>query len=196
MHGGSVTVASLGAGQGSTFTVKIPLLEKVKVAEATEATGETTGEFPTPASGTGAESCTSSARLSGIRVLVVDDEADSRDYVTFVLEEAGATVTSVSSAVAALEILEILTLQPDVLVSDIGMPEMDGYMLMQKIRALSPEAGGNIPAIALSAYAGEFDRQRALVAGFQRHLAKPVEPERLIETIALTVKVASSTGKR
>jgi len=187
MHGGNVAVASLGEGQGSTFTVKFPLLGKATDVEVAR-------EFPTPDAvihGRTTYCAPVATPLAGVRVLVVDDEADSRDYVTFVLEEAGATVTAVSSAFAALE---VFTSQINILVSDIGMPGIDGYMLMQKIRALSLEQGGKIPAIALTAYAGEFDRQKALVAGFQKHISKPVEPEQLIEAVALVLRVISSSS--
>lgn len=189
MHGGSVTVASPGEGLGSTFTVKIPLLGRVEKAEETVARA---AAVPTPDFYEDAQPCAPPTPLSGMKVLVVDDEADSRDFVAFVLEEAGASVIAVESACAALAMLASL---PDILVSDLGMPDMDGYMLVQKIRALPPEQGGKIPAIALSAYAGEFERQKALVAGFQKHLSKPVEPERLIETVVLAVKVTNSTNK-
>ena len=189
MHGGYVTVASPGEGRGSTFTVKIPLLGKV---EETATDIEVAREFLTPDSVVRAHyQSPLPTPLAGVRVLVVDDEADSRDFVTFVLEEAGAIVTAVGSAFAALE---VFTSQIDILVSDIGMPGMDGYMLIQQIRALSIEQGGKIPAIALTAYAREFDRQRALVAGFQKHISKPVEPEQLVEAVTCAVRAVNSTN--
>jgi CheY-like chemotaxis protein len=120
--------------------------------------------------------------LQGVKVLVVDDIADIREYVAFVLEQEGATVTSVSSAAEALSALT--QVQPDVLVSDIGMAEVDGYMLMRQVRSLPPSQGGAIPALALTAYAGEMNEQQAIAAGFQRHLAKPVEPTVLLTVIA------------
>ncbi len=126
--------------------------------------------------------------LAGIRILVVDDDPDSRDFITFVLEQEGAEITAASSAVEALKALS--QCQPDLLVSDIGMPEMDGYMLMQQVRSWSLERGGQIPAIALTAYAGEYDQQQALSAGFQAHVSKPAEPDRLI---AIAIQLA---GKR
>jgi CheY-like chemotaxis protein len=106
---------------------------------------------------------------------------DTRDYLSFVLKLAGATVTVAASAGKALQALA--RSQPDVLLSDIGMPDMDGYMLLQQVRSLPLEHLGQIPAIALTAYAGEFDRQQAIAAGFQMHLAKPIEPEKLIGAI-------------
>jgi CheY-like chemotaxis protein len=120
--------------------------------------------------------------LQGIKILVVDDDADSRDFISFLLEEDGAQVTSVSSAI---EVLQVLTeLKFDILLSDIGMPEMDGYMLIREIRTWPPEQGGQIPAIALTAYAGEYNLQQALTAGFQLHVSKPAEPDELIAAVA------------
>jgi CheY-like chemotaxis protein len=113
--------------------------------------------------------------------LVVDDDTDTREFLVFLLEQAGASVISASSAGEALR--ELTQFKPDILLSDIGMPDMDGYMLMRQVRALPSEQGGQIPAIALSAYAGELNQQQAIAAGFQRHLAKPVEPEELIRII-------------
>jgi CheY-like chemotaxis protein len=120
--------------------------------------------------------------LQDIKVLVVEDTTDMREYITFVLEQEGAKVVAVATAAQALTALD--QFQPEVLVSDIGMPEMDGYMLLGQVRMRSPEQGGQIPAIALTAYAGEINQQQAIAAGFQRHLAKPVEPEALVKVIA------------
>ena len=120
--------------------------------------------------------------MSGIHILVVDDEADSREIVTFVLEQAGAIVTSVSSGIEALQVIERSI--PALIVSDIGMPEMDGYML-QQVRTL--EQVRQVPAIALTAYAGELDRQQAIQAGFQKHLSKPIEPNELINVISALI---------
>jgi CheY-like chemotaxis protein len=139
--------------------------------------------------------------LQGLRILVVDDETDSREFVAFVLEQAGAVVTDVGSGGEALRVLAQSEL--DLIISDIGMPEMDGYMLIQQVRApeswpesAQPESAQLvqqleqepvnqlIPAIALTAYAGEFDRQQALAAGFQCHFAKPVEATALIAAAA------------
>jgi len=121
------------------------------------------------------------ANLAGLKVLVVDDDPDSRDLVAFLLQEYGVEVIVVASALEALTTLT--NNQPDLLLCDIGMPDMDGYMLMRQIRALPPEKGGQIPAIALTAYAGESNQQQALKAGFQWHLAKPVEPMDVIAVI-------------
>jgi CheY-like chemotaxis protein len=120
--------------------------------------------------------------LSDLRVLVVDDEPDARELVAAVLTGSGAEVVSVGSAVEALE--EIERQQFDVLVSDIGMPEMDGYALISKVRQLSVERGGRIPAAALTAYAGIEDRRRVLASGYQMHIPKPVEPAELTSAVA------------
>jgi CheY-like chemotaxis protein len=119
--------------------------------------------------------------LSGIHVLIVDDDTDSREFITFVLEQEGAEVAATSSASEALETLKQANFH--VLVSDIGMPHMDGYMLMRQIRSWSPDQGGQIPAIALTAYAGEYDQQQALSAGFQAHISKPAEPDQLVAIV-------------
>jgi CheY-like chemotaxis protein len=123
----------------------------------------------------------SSFNLSGIRVLAVDDDADARDLVVFLLEDCGASVTAVASADDALKVLTQSV--PDVLLSDIGMPDTDGYMLLRQVRALPPEQGGLVPAIALTAYAGEIDYQQALTAGFQRHICKPLDPDKLVQAM-------------
>ena len=165
VHGGTVQVESPGVGQGATFTVKLPLPRN-------EDCGTRDEEIPV--------SLTHSVLpLSNVQVLIVDDEVDTRELIAFVLEQAGAIVTAVPSAFAVLEVLA--QGQADVLVSDIGMPQMDGYMLMQKIRVMSQQKP--ILSVALTAYAGESDRHQALAAGFQRHVSKPIEPEMLVQTI-------------
>jgi signal transduction histidine kinase/ActR/RegA family two-component response regulator len=168
LHGGTVKAESPGEGQGTTLTVRFPLLS-------------------TPTSKMEEEALMQDMlTLQGVRVLAVDDEVDNLELIAFILQEAGAVVTSLSSAKEALEVFE--QTQPDVLVADIGMPEVDGYTLLRQIRTMSPEHGGHIPAIALTAYAGEMNEQQALQAGFQLHLSKPVEPNVLIEAIVHVVK--------
>jgi PAS domain S-box-containing protein len=169
LHGGTVTVQSLGEGQGATFTVRLPLLK------------EAAGLDNEPSSNCSTDLLATSP-LAGLQILVVDDDADTREYLSFVLEQAGATVICGVSADEALQVLMQLT--PDILLSDIGMPQMDGYTLMRRVRAMPCDRGGQIRAIALTAYAGEMNQQQALAAGFQRHIAKPVEPETLIQAIA------------
>ncbi|BAZ27913.1 multi-sensor hybrid histidine kinase [Cylindrospermum sp. NIES-4074] len=164
LHGGTIEADSQGEGMGATFTVKLPLMPSVPTVNQDSQLSEP------------------SLDLKGIQVLVVDDETDTRDFVAFLLEQAGARVIASASADEAFTALT--QSPPDVLLSDIGMPGMDGYMLMRQIRALPPEQGGQIPAIALTAYAGDFNHQQALQAGFQQHIAKPIEPEGLIRAIS------------
>ncbi|MBL1178055.1 hybrid sensor histidine kinase/response regulator [Pantanalinema sp. GBBB05] len=167
LHGGTVAADSAGEDQGATFTVRLPLFQ----AKAKE---------PRQPMGVSALTPQSSA-LANLRVLLVDDDLDTRDFIKFLLEQHQVSVTSVASAYAALQAVEQTTF--DLLISDIGMPEMDGYMLMEQIRRQSPPQGQQLLAIALTAYAGEYNQQQALNAGFQRHIAKPVEPETLIRAI-------------
>jgi len=166
LHGGTVAVDSRGEGQGATFTVKLPLSEK-KEQENPEQ------RLTSPP--------TTNRPLLGIRVLVIDDEPDMRDVIAFSLEQSGAEVMTVATATEALAALA--QFQPDILLSDIGMPGMDGYMLLRQVRALSPEQGGQVLAIAFTAYATEVEQQQALQAGFQEHLAKPIEPDILVKEI-------------
>jgi CheY-like chemotaxis protein len=120
--------------------------------------------------------------LAGLRILIADDDDDSRFYITTVLEGDGATVTTVASSVEALDLLP--QWQPDIFICDIAMPGEDGYSLIRKVRALKPDQGGQVLAVALTAYADSEDRLRAMEAGFQIHLAKPIDPGTLVETIA------------
>ncbi|BAY08461.1 multi-sensor hybrid histidine kinase [Calothrix sp. NIES-2098] len=134
-----------------------------------------------------------SVNLQGIKVLVVDDDTDAREFLTFLLEQQGANVTAVNSSVEAIAIFT--QSRPDVLVSDIGMPEIDGYILLRQLRTLAAAQGGQIPAIALTAYAGEIDQQQAIAAGFQCHISKPVEPEILVRVIADLVQQGGGQAK-
>ncbi|MFM7424523.1 MAG: response regulator, partial [Elainella sp.] len=118
----------------------------------------------------------------GLRVLVVDDEPDSREFLQVALENAGARVTVVESVEAALA--QFRQQPPDILLSDIAMPEADGYSLIQTIRRLPPEQGGQVPAAALTAFARESDKARAIAAGFQLHVPKPLDPDHLIRVVA------------
>jgi CheY-like chemotaxis protein len=120
--------------------------------------------------------------LDGLHILIVDDEADTRDMLEVVLAKCGARVTTATSAADAL--MQIADAQPDIIISDIGMPDEDGYRLIEQIRTLSLERGGMIPAVALTAYARPEDRVRALRAGFQMHVPKPVEPAEIIAVVA------------
>ena len=167
LHGGSIEAASPGEGKGSTFTVTLPLL----VAETAARAEERAAEAPT---------------LEGISVLVVDDEEDAREAMAVLLRQAGARVLSVASAEEALEMLE--RMRPDVLLSDIAMPGEDGYALIRRLREQT--AVPRIPAAALTAYATLEDRAKALRAGYDEHIPKPVDPTRLIGAIALLVATA------
>ncbi|MBH8552559.1 PAS domain S-box protein [Nostocaceae cyanobacterium CENA357] len=173
LHGGTVQADSPGEGQGATFAVRLPLLKNSPLPEPNLE----------PSS---LEITTEESLLSGVKILLVDDQADVREFFTFALEQYGATVTAVASANEALTVLS--QSQPDVLLSDIGMPLMDGYMLLRQVRMRSPESGGQIPAIALSAYAGEFNQKQALAAGFQKHVSKPAEPIELATAIINLIK--------
>lgn len=171
-HGGTIAAESPGVGQGATFTLRLPLLGTKSLALGT---GEESVTNPQPLTA-------SPSFLSGIKVLVVEDDAGTREFVAFVLEQYKADVTAVSSAEEALQALA--RSKPHILVIDIGMPEVDGYTLMRQIRAMTPEQGGTIGAIALTAYVGEHDQQLALAAGFQMHIPKPVEPNELVAAVA------------
>ena len=167
LHGGTVRADSPGEGQGATFVVRLPLLAVQVAPGGVERAGWTPGAPST---------------LDGARVLLVDDEADARELLRTVLEEAGAVVTLAGSAGEALEVL--IREQPDVLISDIGMPGEDGYALIQRVRALPAGQGGLIAAVAVTAHARTEDRIRALLAGFQLHVPKPVEAAELVAVVA------------
>ncbi|MEH1835491.1 MAG: response regulator [Nostoc sp.] len=175
LHKGTIFAQSLGTGQGATFTVRLPLLQD---SRRNRGSREATGEISSPVA---------SALLAGLRVLVVDDEADTRNFLSFMFEEYGAVATAVASVDEALAVLE--QAKPDILISDIGMSEQDGYTLIRKLRSLEPEQGGRIPAIALTAYTREEDRLKALSAGFQQHLSKPIDPTKLIAMVANVLKL-------
>jgi CheY-like chemotaxis protein len=128
--------------------------------------------------------------LYGLKILVVDDDVDTRELIEWVLKRVGAEVTSVGSGREALDVLE--REKPHLLVSDIAMPEEDGYTLLRKIRALPPERGGRIPAIALTAHSLVQDRLQSLRAGFQSHVPKPVVPEELVEVVASIIHLRRS----
>jgi signal transduction histidine kinase/ActR/RegA family two-component response regulator len=167
LHGGTVEVESPGEGKGSTFTVKLPLAV------------ELTGELPVERRPAVPQAWTEPDLLRNVRVLVVEDEKDTRDLLVMALSGCGAEVTAASSVPEALAAFD--RRKPDVLVSDIGLPVEDGYSLIRKVRARN---GNAVPAAAVTAYAGAEDRRRALEAGFQTHLAKPVDPSELVATVA------------
>ncbi len=178
LHGGTVWVRSGGQGCGTTFTVALPLtiLHPADEPEDPAARRHPDGgglAVPVPAV---------SFDLADVRALVVDDEADARALVKRLLEARGAFVTAAGSVPEALESMRRGRF--DVLISDIGMPKEDGYALIRQVRALDPERGGMIPAVALTAYARSEDRMRAVRAGFQMHVTKPVEPAELLTMVA------------
>ncbi|MBE9181709.1 response regulator [Oculatella sp. LEGE 06141] len=164
LHGGTVEVDSPGEAQGATFTVRLPIVAASRLNQLD----------------TLSPHCLDFS-LNGLQVLFVDDDRDSRELIAFLLKQHGAMVTEVASASEALNHLDQTKF--DLLISDIGMPDMDGYALVRQLREQSPDQSGNIPAIALTAYAGEVDQQQALAAGFQQHITKPIEPAVLMQTI-------------
>jgi signal transduction histidine kinase/DNA-binding response OmpR family regulator len=174
LHGGTVSAHSQGKGEGATFTVSFPVQSVAENAcDRSETLDPCKAALNTPED------------LAGLSVMIVDDELDAREVIMAMLELRGAKVIAASTAAEALETLALAKngSMPDVLVSDIGMPGEDGFELISVVRAMRPERGGNIPAIALTAYARPEDRARVLAAGFQRHVAKPVEPSILAAAI-------------
>jgi PAS domain S-box-containing protein len=165
-HGGTVSAESAGEGLGACFTVRLP---------------RRTGKNEAAA---GADGLPSAAThdLSGLQVLVVDDEDDARELIKRILNDCNADVLTAATATEALSLLQHA--RPDLMVSDLGMPEVDGYGLLDRIRALGPAHGGDLPAIALTAFARSEDRMRALSSGFMAHISKPVEPSELIAKVA------------
>ena len=165
-HGGTVHADSPGMGRGATFTVRLPALP-------TDGVDRRGGE-QSPAR--------ASARVDGIRVLLAEDDADGREVIRTILEMAGATVETAASVREALQALD--ELRPDVLITDIGMPDEDGYALIRRLRARGGDHGGGTPAIALTGYVTPEDRDRLQGAGFQLHLPKPVEPSEVVAAVA------------
>jgi two-component system, chemotaxis family, CheB/CheR fusion protein len=171
-HGGTVHAESAGRGKGSTFTVSLPLMKKSdsqRPVEEREPLGpEVAGNF------------------LGVHILVVEDDPGTREALTEMLSLSGAEVRSAESAAKAMALFEQST--PELLVCDIAMPDEDGYSLLRRIRALGPEHGGDVPALALTALAGQEDRLRAFEAGFQVHVAKPVDTDRLVAVLTRLLK--------
>lgn len=164
LHGGSISAFSEGLGKGTTFTIILPIAPTI-----TERDYRTT-------------TLDSSAQpLSNIRVVVLDDDQGTRELVSLILQESGADVAMAPDAHSAIHLIEVF--RPDILVSDIGMPEVDGYQFIAMVRDLADEKWQNMPAIALTAFAREEDRKKALKAGFQAHLSKPVESSVLVRTV-------------
>jgi CheY-like chemotaxis protein len=188
LHGGTVHAASEGEGRGATFTIRLPILTTAAPAERWSARRERRSAVavnsPQPRS----------QRLDDLHIVVVDDQADGRTLTSQVLTEAGASVTAVASAREALhQVLE--GQQPDVLVSDIGLPEEDGYALVRQIRQHEAEHGGFLPAIALTAFTRAEDRTHILASGFQAHVSKPLDPAELIAAVAAVARGSATAGR-
>jgi CheY-like chemotaxis protein len=180
-HGGVVSAESPGQGRGSTFTVLLPLAHAPGATVSPAGTQDGRG---------------SDGRVpAGLTVLLVDDEQDTRDALRLILQQNGVLVTTATSAREAFELVE--RLRPNILLSDIAMPGEDGLSLIRRVRLLPFDRGGGILAIALSAYAGVEDRRRALLAGFQRHISKPVDPAHLLATLAaVSHETGDQSGER
>ncbi len=172
LHGGAVEAFSEGPGRGATFTVTLPIraITTTAVTPEPKTRDQTASQHPAPSA------------LHGLRVLVVDDEPDARELLAAVLTQAGGEVDTAGSAAEALE--QISQFRPHVLVSDVGMPDEDGYSLIRRLRKRDVQQGGAIPAVALTAYTRAEDRSTALAAGFTTHIGKPVNPDDLLATIA------------
>jgi CheY-like chemotaxis protein len=168
LHQGEVHATSDGAGTGASFVVRLPLSKTTTLTPQVDSQGAVASADPV-------------AALDGIRVIVVDDEADVRGAVAGLLERAGATVRAMESG-DSIDVV-MVEFRPDVLVLDIGMPGEDGYALIRRIRRLSKTHGGDIPAISLTAHARDEDRRHAMALGFQAHLSKPVNVALLLTTI-------------
>ena len=170
LHGGTVTAVSDGTGKGAAFTLELPVVMSPEARQNHLAGGTLDHANPD---------------LAGVRVLVVDDEADARELLVAALSHAGATVTAVTSCAEAMAMIgDEGRLRPHVIVSDIGMPREDGYALIEQLRALPPDGGGRIPAVALTGYANADDREKALAAGYQIHVAKPMDPVAVVAAVA------------
>ena len=176
MRGGIVSVESEGKNMSATYKITTPVITEREIEECAQTNSDNKR----------LEHSETEAMLKGISVLLVEDNADSRDMLKIMFEQHGMEITAVDSAAAALSAIE--QVQPDILVSDVGLPGEDGYELIRKIRLLSPEQGGAVPAVALTGYASLQDRTQALDSGYQEHLSKPVDIDKLIELIKSLVK--------
>jgi CheY-like chemotaxis protein len=173
LHGGTVFAESPGEGHGATFVVKLPLMIANPPEPVVQGTPRAIHRAGSPEKG---------LSLAALRILVVDDDPTAVDLNREILIQAGAEVRGCTTGAEALQILQ--QWHPAVLVSDIEMPGLDGYMLMRQVRALGPDQGGKTPAVALSAYSRPEDRVRSLMAGFNFHVSKPVDPNELTAIVA------------
>ncbi len=169
LHGGNIEAASEGPGKGAVFTISFPIDPSLTQSPRQPLVAMPRGR-----------------PLDNVKVVVLEDDEGTRDLLALILQESGADVNMAEDAISALPILE--SFRPDILVSDIGMPGMDGYEFIEKVRQLTDAQGGNTPAVALTAFAREEDRERALSAGFQAHLAKPVESSILVQTLSQLIR--------
>lgn len=171
LHGGTIDVESQGKGKGTTFTVMLPIqVMKCDVDQPDKLIDN-------------------GLSLQDVKIMVVEDQADARELIRLILEQQGAQVIEASSSKQALEIIKESI--PDVLISDIGMPDEDGYSFLKKVRSLPQDKGGNVPALALTAYTKEEDRELAIAAGFQMHLGKPLDITELVQAVfQLSTKTA------
>ena len=169
LHGGQIQVESAGVGQGAMFSVTLPMLSVGQPESKLHSTVPLTVPLNLTRS------------IERLRVLLVEQNADLREYLTLVLQTAGARVALASSAGEALA--KLPRAQPEILICELGLPSVDGCSLLRQIRSLVPELGGRVPALALMSYAGEYSHQEILDAGFQQHLSMPVEPDALIEAV-------------
>jgi PAS domain S-box-containing protein len=185
LHGGSVRVESEGDGKGAIFTVTLPLAPSPERTDS-----EVLLDRP---SASGRASNSKTVDLTGLKVLVVDDEPDACRLIKFVLAECHADVVTASSAAEAMPLVEMG--RPDILISDIGMPEVDGYELLRRVRALGAARGGKVPAIALTAFARPEDRAHSLKVGFSVHVSKPIQPDKLTATVATLAGRGGSDGQ-
>ena len=176
LHGGTIRADSAGEGKGATFTVHLPVMiaQRKNSSEPNR-----NGESPLP--GTGEFPATDSRRLDGFQILIVDDEADARELISFILTQHGASVIAASNVPEALEKFRLY--EPDLIISDLEMPDEDGFSLIEKINVLNKTQKRKIPAIALTGHAHQSERLKALSAGYQMHLAKPVEPAELLAIV-------------
>jgi len=181
MHGGTVSANSDGDGKGATFTVSLPIAPIYQV--------DPSAGRVHPAARDLLPTNDATDRLDGLKILVVDDEADTRELLKEGLEFCGATVSVAGSAAEAVE--AVMAKTPDILISDIGMPGVDGYDLIRQIRRLPAANGGKVPAIALTAYTRTEDRLQALRAGYDMHVPKPVELAELVAVAATVVRRSS-----
>jgi signal transduction histidine kinase/ActR/RegA family two-component response regulator len=197
MHGGTAQAASDGEGKGATFAVRLPLLAVQPALHRSSKRAAAQANSAEEASGSADANrqagLSDMVRLDGIRVLVVDDDADARETLNIILAQCGAEVRVSASVPEALSLLQ--RWRPDVLVSDVGMPDEDGYTLINQVRALKPKPGWNIPAVALTGYAGAEDRSRLLAAGFQLHFSKPVGIQELANAVATLAEPAAKEAQ-